>query len=133
MKELKVSKEMFTKNALGEYWQARCMICLDDVFAFSVNDVHCIYEDDLRALIGRPICKGCFEELKDKIPEKIDLIEKREMEKIKAFVNIEKTHQAPRCKKCGLAFPRLNQKTMICDSCERAKKMDKKINLDKWI
>ena len=39
------------------------------------------------------------------------------------FENIKKTHQAPRCIICGLTFPRLNQKTMICDSCENNKKM----------
>lgn len=52
------------------------------------------------------------------------------------FDNIKKTHQAPRCKICGLAFSRLNQKTMICDLCKHAKSMDekkKKTNLNKWM
>ena len=97
MKKLKPHKKLFIKNDKGEYWQAYCMICFDDVFAFRVNDVNFLFEDD--AMIGRPICNGCYEELKDKIPEKINLIKKNEMEKIKRFTaenifaNIEKTHQ----------------------------------------
>ena len=45
------------------------------------------------------------------------------------FDNIQKTHQAPRCKICNLAFPRLNQKVGICDSC----KSNKGKTLDKWL
>ena len=37
---------------------------------------------------------------------------------------IEKTHQAPRCKKCKKPFPRLNQKTMICNSCSSYKDIE---------
>ena len=131
MKELKVGNKMFTQNEFGEYWQAYCFICLSDVFSFKVDDVHGIFEDE--NLVGRPICKSCYNDLKDKIPEKIDLIKKRFTAK-NIFANIEKTHQAPRCKICGLAFPRLNQKTMICDLCKHAKETDKlKYQLDKWL
>ncbi len=45
------------------------------------------------------------------------------------FDNIKKTHQAPRCKICNLAFPRLNQRIGICDSCQTNKKQ----GLDKWL
>lgn len=102
MKKLKPHSKLFTKNEKGEYWQAICMICTGDVFSYKVDDVHYVFEDE--NLIGRPICEGCFEELKDKIPEKIDLIEKNEIEKIKRFTaenifkGIEKTHQDPKKK-----------------------------------
>lgn len=45
------------------------------------------------------------------------------------FQNIEKTHQAPQCKKCRLRFSRLDQGTMICESC----KDNKGKTLDKWL
>ncbi len=45
------------------------------------------------------------------------------------FDNIKKTHQAPRCKICNLAFPRLNQKVGLCDSC----KSNKGKTLNKWL
>ena len=45
------------------------------------------------------------------------------------FDNIEKTHQAPRCKICHLTFPRLNQRIGICDSCQS----NKGKTLDKWL
>ena len=64
MKKLKPHVKLFTKNDKGEYWQASCMICTEDVFAFKVNDVNFLFEDE--QLIGRPICKSCFEELKGK-------------------------------------------------------------------
>lgn len=96
MKKLIPHKKLFTTNERGEYWQSRCMICTGDVFAFRVEDVHYIFED--KALIGRPICTDCFEGLKVKIPTKIDLIKKHEIERIKSlperiFDNIEKTHR----------------------------------------
>lgn len=91
---------MFTKNALGEYWQAYCLVCTNDVFSSKVDDVHFVFEDE--QLIGRPICKGCYEELKDKIPNNIDLIKKQEIERAivrknftvkNIFAGIEKTHE----------------------------------------
>lgn len=82
---------MFTKNDLGEYWQAYCMICTGDVFSYKVDDVHYLFEDG--NLVGRPICKGCYEELKDKILNHIDLIKKQEKERTiirkKFWKNIE--------------------------------------------
>ena len=39
------------------------------------------------------------------------------------FNNIKKTHQAPQCKICKKAFPRLNQETGICDSCKSKETM----------
>ena len=44
------------------------------------------------------------------------------------FANIEKTHQPPKCKVCKKPFPRLNQRTMICNNCE----YNKGKTLDKW-
>ena len=70
---------MFAKNALEEYWQGYCMICTDDVFSYNVFDVHYIFEDG--KLRGKPICKGCFNELKDKIPNNINVIKKQEKER----------------------------------------------------
>lgn len=67
------------------------------MFSFKVDDCHFVFEDE--NLVGRPICKGCYEELKDKIPHKIDLIKKNEIERVKDFTpenifkGIEKTHQ----------------------------------------
>ena len=117
-----------SKNDLGEYWQSYCLICLGDVYSFKVFDAHFLFQDDLKALTGRPICKGCYNDLKDKIPDHIDVTKKNEIEREKNFTerifeNIEKTHQAPCCKICGLLFPRLNQKTMICKSCKKNNKM----------
>ena len=108
MKKLKAHDKSFTKNELGEYWQSDCTICMEAVYAFKVNDVHFIFEDDLSALIGRPICKGCFEELKGKIPEHIDLIKKKDIERVKNFTaenifsGIEKTHKPKEIKKDNL-------------------------------
>jgi len=45
------------------------------------------------------------------------------------FANVEKTHQPPRCKKCGKATPRLDQGTMICNSCKNNKGKD----LREWL
>lgn len=87
---------MFKQNSLGEYWQSYCLICLADVYAYRIDDIHFIFEDE--GLIGSPICKSCYGDLKEKIPERIDLIKKNEIEKVKClaeqiFNNIEKTHQ----------------------------------------
>jgi len=94
---------MFTTNELGEYWQAYCIVCLRDVYAFKDRDVHFLFEDDLSVLNGRSICKGCYEDLKDKIPKHIDLIKKSEIKRSvlkslpeQIFDNIEKTHQPKR-------------------------------------
>lgn len=96
MKKLSAHKKLFTTNERGEYWQSHCLICSGDVYAYRVNDVHYIFEDN--ALIGSPICTGCYNDLKDVIPNKIDLIEKKDIERIKSkaeriFDNIEKTHR----------------------------------------
>jgi len=96
MKKLKPHDKLFTKNDKGEYWQSHCLICSGDVYAYRVDDVHYIFEDD--ALVGSPICAGCYNDLKDVIPNKIDLIAKKDIERIKTmperiFDNIEKTHQ----------------------------------------
>ena len=98
MKQIKPHKKLFTQNSKGEYWQSYCIICYGDVYAYRVNDVHFIFRDDLSVLIGRPICKGCYNDLKDKIPNQIDLIKKSEIQKVKSlperiFDNIKKTHQ----------------------------------------
>jgi len=99
---------MFTTNELGEYWQSRCIVCLGDVYAFRVDDVHFLFQDDLSVLIGRSICKSCYNDSKDKIPEHIDLIKKNEIKKSvskslteQIFDNIEKTHR-PKRKRMGL-------------------------------
>jgi len=42
---------------------------------------------------------------------------------------IVKTHQAPRCKVCRKPFPRLDQGTMLCNSC----KDNKGKTLEKWL
>jgi len=77
---MKPYHKLFSKNDLGEYWQSYCLICLDDVYSFRVFDVHCLFQDDLNS--GRPICKGCYNDLKDKIPEQIDVTKKNEMKRI---------------------------------------------------
>ncbi len=94
---------MFTTNELGEYWQGYCIVCLEDVFAFKVSDVHYLFQDDLSDLIGYPICKSCYNDLKDEIPRHIDLIKKSEIKRSvskslpeQIFDNIEKTHQPKR-------------------------------------
>ena len=94
---------MFTTNELGEYWQSHCIVYLGDVFAFRVDDVHFLFQDDLSVLIGQSICKTCYNDLKDKIPEHIDLIKKSEIKRSvlkslpeQIFDNIEKTHQPKR-------------------------------------
>ena len=46
------------------------------------------------------------------------------------YHEIEKTHQAPRCKICNRLFPRLDQGTMICDNCKYNK--DKYKDLKEW-
>ncbi len=43
------------------------------------------------------------------------------------MINIEKTHQAPRCRVCKRPFPRLDQGTMLCDYCKPGN------NLNKWL
>ena len=98
-----VHSKMFTTNELGEYWQAHCIVCLRDIYAPKVSDVHFLFEDDLSVLNGRSICKGCYEDLKDKIPEHIDLIKKSDIKRSvskslpeQIFDNIEKTHQPKR-------------------------------------
>ena len=78
-KELISHKKLFTKNEIEEYWQAYCLICTGDVFSYKVDDIHCIFEDG--KLIGNPICKSCYNELKDVIPNNIDLIKKQEKER----------------------------------------------------
>jgi len=78
-KELIPHEKLFTKNVIGEYWQAFCMICTGDVFSFKVDDVHFIFEDG--KLVGRAICKSCYNDLKDVIPNNIDLIKKQEKER----------------------------------------------------
>lgn len=45
------------------------------------------------------------------------------------FDNIEKTHQAPRCKVCKKTFPRLNQKIGVCKKCLS----NKGKNLNRWL
>jgi hypothetical protein len=94
---------MFTTNELGEYWQTYCIICLGDVYAFRVSDIHFLFEDDLNVLKGRAICRDCYDDLKDKVPDHIDLIKKQDIEKSQVkslpeqiFDNIEKTHQPKR-------------------------------------
>ena len=94
---------MLTTNKLGEYWQSHCIVCLDGVYAFNIGEVHFLFQDDLSVLIGCPICKSCYNDLKDIIPEHIDLIKKREIKKSvlktlpeQIFDNIEKTHQPRR-------------------------------------
>ena len=47
------------------------------------------------------------------------------------FDNIEKTHQAPRCRICNLAFPRLDQKVGLCDLCKHARKQHR--TLEVWL
>ena len=78
-KELIPHSKLFTKNTIGEFWQAFCIICTGDVFSFKVDDVHCVFGDS--KLIGRPVCKGCYNDLKDVIPNNIDLIKRHEKER----------------------------------------------------
>lgn len=99
---------MFTTNELGEYWQSHCVVCLGDVYAFRVDEVHFLFQDDLSVLIGQPICKTCYNDLSPLIPEHIDLIKKSEIKRSvskslteQIFDNIEKTHQPNSQKRIG--------------------------------
>ena len=40
------------------------------------------------------------------------------------YHEVIKTHQPPRCRKCGKSFPRLNQGTMKCNSCSGYKDIE---------
>lgn len=58
---------------------AMCMICYNDVIAPSLDDVHCLWDDNGWA--GRPVCSECFELLRWLVPEKLDVPIKRKKPK----------------------------------------------------
>ena len=131
---------MFTINELGEYWQSHCIVCLGDVYAFRVSDVHFLFQDDLSVLIGQPICKSCYNDLKDEIPEHIDLIKKSEIKKSvlkslpeQIFDNIEKTHQPkPNSQKKIMDFIYENNiyDFNFCVRCKKPRKSDHTLTAD---
>jgi len=54
---------------------AQCIICYQDVHANSLDEVHCLWDD--QGWSGRPICYPCFLMLEMLVPEKLDVPIKR--------------------------------------------------------
>lgn len=56
---------------MTEHKYAMCFICTDDVYAESLDDVHCLWDDN--GWSGRPICFICYCMLREILAEKIDV------------------------------------------------------------
>lgn len=55
---------------------AYCIICSEGIHAEKTDDIHILYRD-FEPLVGEPICDGCFELLRDKVPERLDCLKKK--------------------------------------------------------
>ena len=101
------------------YYYCRCIICTNDVLAPNINMIHFLY-DNLDYWKGLAICEGCYNDLKNVIPNHLDLIGKKY-----GFKSTPKDWK--KCRKCKLFFPTLS-KEKNCNNCENA--VDK--TLEKW-
>lgn len=55
---------------------AYCIICTSGIYVERTDDIHILYRD-FEPLVGQPICDGCFDLLKDKVPNRLDLLKKK--------------------------------------------------------
>ena len=64
------------EDKIKKHHYADCMICYDEIFTLKVDDIHILFQDNLDVPVGRPICDGCFELLKEKKPKHVDYLKR---------------------------------------------------------